>query len=459
MHASLLALSALLGAVQAGGRGQNILYSPDDYEFDPLEHLAGIAPYFSPQDPPLDPAPPQGCNVTRAAYLVRHAAIYANDFDYESYIEPFTEKLANTSADFSSSQALSFLSTWQDPVVEDRDMEQLTKIGTLEAMSLGVELARRYPGFGTPKKVWTSTAERTVKSAQALISGLDRTSNMSSLTQIAEEKTTGADSLTPYKACPAYSSSRGSEQSSTFQKKYTAPIIARFNAEVPGFNWTASDIYGMQQLCGYESVIRGTSPFCSLSLFSPDDWLAFEYTNDLMYHHNTGYGNPVAGAIGYPWLNATFASLASSANSSGESQNLYVSFTHRELPPTVLVAMGLFNGSDFTGANNPNATMPLDTVNHRRTWKSSHILPFLTNIAVEKMSCDSYGYDDGTEYYRALVNSAPQPLPGCVDGPGESCAAASFEKWVQDRAQVVGGFKEQCGDDSGAESLSIYNAE
>jgi len=33
--------------------------------FDPLQHLAGIAPYF--EDPVLDPAPPQGCNVTRAA--------------------------------------------------------------------------------------------------------------------------------------------------------------------------------------------------------------------------------------------------------------------------------------------------------------------------------------------------------------------------------------------------------
>lgn len=65
------------------------------YKFDPLEHLAGVAPPFDPQDPPLDPSPPQGCNVTRAAYLVRHAAIFANDFDYESYIEPFVQKLAS----------------------------------------------------------------------------------------------------------------------------------------------------------------------------------------------------------------------------------------------------------------------------------------------------------------------------------------------------------------------------
>lgn len=211
MH-SLIALSALVGSSQA--ITQNILYSPDEYQFDPLEHLAGIAPYFSPQDPPLSPAPPQGCNVTRASYLIRHAAIYANDFDYESYIEPFTDKLKNNSADFSKSQSLSFLSTWVDPIDEDRDMEKLTKIGELEAMSLGVELDRRYPGFAPPKKVWTSTAERTVKSAQSLINGLDRTSNMSVLTQVSEEEDMGANSLTPYKGCSAYSSSRGSDQSS-----------------------------------------------------------------------------------------------------------------------------------------------------------------------------------------------------------------------------------------------------
>jgi len=64
---------------------------PNTYVFNPLNHLAGVAPPFDPLDPLMDPAPPQGCNVTRAAYLVRHAAIYANDFDYESYIEPFVQ--------------------------------------------------------------------------------------------------------------------------------------------------------------------------------------------------------------------------------------------------------------------------------------------------------------------------------------------------------------------------------
>jgi acid phosphatase len=187
--------------------------SSETYHFDPLQHLAGITPYFTPLDPPTDPAPPQGCNVTRAAYLVRHAAIYANDFDYESYVDPFVQKLSNTTQDWTTTQKLHFLSSWTSPI-EDEDLEELTKVGQLEAMRLGIDLEQRYPTFSAPKKVWSSTADRTVKSAQSLIYGLSRYSNETQLVEVYEGEEDGANTLTPYDACPAYSSSRGSDQSS-----------------------------------------------------------------------------------------------------------------------------------------------------------------------------------------------------------------------------------------------------
>lgn len=183
------------------------------YSFDPLQHLAGIAPYFEPADPPLDPKPAQGCNVTRAAYLIRHAAIFANDFDYEDYIEPFTDKLKNTSVDWSKAGPLSFLSTWRSPISDD-EVEDLTKVGKLEAYKLGMDIAMRYPSFKTPKKVWTSTAERTETSAQSFIEGMEKKTNETQKVDVPESDTEGADSLTPYKGCPKYSSSAGSKQSS-----------------------------------------------------------------------------------------------------------------------------------------------------------------------------------------------------------------------------------------------------
>jgi hypothetical protein len=222
----------------------------------------------------------------------------------------------------------------------------------------------------------------------------------------------------------------------------------------PQFNFTADDIVGMQELCGYETVIRGKSPFCDLDVFTPNDWLAFEYSQDLHYHYNVGYGNPISGVLGFPYLNATADVLLSETS----DQDIYVSFTHRELPPTVIVAMGLFNKSAYTGANEVNATMPTTTQNHMRAWRSSHILPFLTNIAIERMACDSYGYDTG-DYFRVLVNRSPQQMPDCSDGPGESCSSSAFKNFVKERGELFGGYTEKCEPEykNSTDIFSIYH--
>ena len=441
--------------------------------FNPLQHLAGIAPYFEPADPPLDPRPPQGCNVSRAAYLVRHAAIYANDFDYEQYIEPFVHKLGNSTVDWTRAGSLAFLASWKTPI-SDEEQEKLTKAGELEAFQLGVDVGQRYPDLQPPAMVWTSTAERTERSAQSFINGLPVTSNATDLVHVSESSEQGANSLVPHKSCPAYSSSAGSTQSSVrtpsatkaltsrkadqigqqYMDNYTRPVIARFRALAPSFDFTAKDIVGMQELCGYETVIRGSSPFCSLDVFSPDEWLDFEYANDIQYHFNTGYGSSIAGELGFPWFNATVSLLV--ADPASSVQNVHVSFTHRELPPTVLVAMGLFNNTQLAGGD-VNAAMPLTTPNFLRAWQSSRILPFLTNIALERMTCDSYGFSRG-DYVRVLVNQNPQSIPSCADGPGHSCSKDAFAGYAAARADMFGGFSRKCGVQytNSTDLLSVY---
>jgi acid phosphatase len=202
------------------------------YTFDPLEHLAGIAPYF--EDPVLDPRAPQGCNVTKATMLVRHAAIYANDFDFESAIEPFVEKLGNTSVDWRSAGPLAFLAKWQTPIA-DEDLEDLTTIGKLEAYKLGVDVRLRYPGLKDPSKVWTSTAERTEMSSESFIDGLVSHSNNTERVSIQENKAAGADSLTPYKGCPEYSSSYGSNQSTVSRASAASDTSANYISNIDLF--------------------------------------------------------------------------------------------------------------------------------------------------------------------------------------------------------------------------------
>jgi len=438
----------------------SLLYS--SYSFDPLQHLAGIAPYFEPQDPPRDPNPPLGCNVTRAAYLIRHAAINANDFDYEEYLEPFIAKFKNhTNVHWTSTPALAFLQNWVPPQLTEQEI--LTRTGKLEAAQLGVTVSYKYPNLRLPQRVWASTAERTVKSAEGFIRGLEVDDNQINLVQVYEGKQAGADTLTPYSSCGAYSSSAGSKQSGQYQSVYTAPILARLNAWAPSFNFTEDDVFAMQEMCGYETVIRGSSPFCSLDLINPDEWLGFEYTNDIMYHYNVGYGNPTSGVIGFPWLNATMNMLTSS----NAAQDLYISFTHRELPPTVLVAMGLFNNTQFSTASSINDSMPLDQINYNRAWRSSYILPFLTNIAIERMDCSQNYYaqsklsntSSDSTYYRVLVNNSPQTLPDCHDGPAESCSAGKLQTYLAERAAMFEGYSQKCNQtySNSTDYVTFYN--
>jgi len=241
--------------------------------------------------------------------------------------------------------------------------------------------------------------------------------------------------------------------SQQYKEKYTKPIMERFQALAPQFNFSSDDIVGMQQLCGYETVIRGSSPFCSLDVFSANDWLDFEYMNDIQYFYNAGYANPISGTLGFPWVNASSEALLADE----ASEDIYVSFTHRELPPAVIVALGLFNNSAYSGTNNPNATMPLTTQNYGRVWRSSVILPFLTNIAIEKMACDSYGYDAG-DFFRVLVNQSPQQMQGCDDGPGVSCSKDKFGKWVESRGELFGSYTEKCQPEynNSTDVLTIY---
>lgn len=442
---SLTSVALGVGAMQL----QTPLYS--SYSFNPLQHLAGIAPYYEPADPPRDPNPPQGCTVTRAAYLVRHAAINANDFDYEQYLQPFLYKLGNATVDWAKIPQLSFLAVWEPPSFSEQEL--LTRTGKVEAGQLGLSISYRYPKLKLPQRVWTSTAERTVQSARGFVRGLEMDDNTINLVEIPEGKEDGADSLTPYKSCKGYTAAAGAEQQRKYVDLYTAPIIARLKSLAPGFNFTSDDVTAMQAMCGYDTVIRGSSPFCSTDLFSPDEWLQFEYGQDIQYHYNTGYGSPYAGAIGFPWVNATMNLLAADTS----AQDMYVSFTHRELPPAALVAMGLFNNSLFSGGNNVNATMPLDQINYNRAWVSSRILPFLTNIAIERMNCSANhavaaaqgrnmsSSPSATTYYRVLLNRSPQVLPGCFDGPGQSCSAKVLPAFVQQRADMFRNYSAVCG--------------
>lgn len=228
--------------------------SYSSYKFNVLQLLAAISPYFESNSNGLSPDPPQGCTVDKAAYIVRHGSIYANDYDYNNTILPFLGWLTSlrNHADFSKSSGLGFLTQWVSPISNSDEMvEQLTKSGKLEAFKLGTQLGHRYPNLlsskkNAPLKIWVSASNRTRESGSALLAGLDDVQKtMGQMVIIPEEKTQCANTLSPTDSCPRFNSSAGAEQATVWLAHYTVPIIARLNAKVVGFQLSANDVLAM----------------------------------------------------------------------------------------------------------------------------------------------------------------------------------------------------------------------
>lgn len=308
--------------------------------FDPLHHLAGDSPYFNSPGVGLTVDVPDGCTRTRATYLFRHTDIYANDFEYENEIAPFLYKLGNFTdrAKFRDDAALAFLADWTSPIPDpEAQIEEVTDTGKRDAQKMGAVIADRHHDLlagADDFRIWVSDADRDLDTAHAFVQGMNGTLSRVTLEIVEEGEEQAANSLTPHSSCPAFDTSVGTPPMKAFVQTYAPQVAARLNGlAAPSFNWTADDVFAAQALCGYDTVIRGTeSGFCNL--FDENEWLAWEYANDLMYHRSFGYGNPIAPVLGMPWLSASARLLtgeaSNSTNSSASSQSLFISFTHRE---------------------------------------------------------------------------------------------------------------------------------
>ncbi|KAJ9629133.1 hypothetical protein H2204_008922 [Knufia peltigerae] len=423
------------------------------YKFDELLHLPGISPYFDAVGFGLEHTAPVGCKVTAASYLIRHAAIYSNDDEYEEYIKPFLYKLEQHRSGWSG--PLEFMSTWVSPILEDR-LEQVTPSGKEDARKVGAHLVKRYPDLApTVKRVLADKKSRTYDTAEAMVRAFPENSDIK-VVRITQNKNGSMDSLVPHKSCPAFSKKPGTEEMAEFVSHYAAHVSGRLAQFMP-FNLTDNDVVGLQGLCGYESAIRGErSPLCAV--FTDAEWMSYEYAWDLKYAHMVGPLNPLSPYLGFPWLKAQSelfqkvdGTLDPDPDRDGDDddddagwppeQRLFLSFTHREVPPFVATALGIFNSS-----SSAMEQFPTDHVNWVRAWRMSDLIPFLGHVGMEKMTCTGRPGREG-EYIRVIANTAPRPIPFCQDGPGASCPMSEWVKIIAAGAEEFKDYAQVCKKD------------
>lgn len=390
----------------------------------------------------LEHEAPLGCKVTAASYLVRHASIYANDNDYEQFMEPFLSAWEKADKNFTG--PLSVLNEWKSPYTNiTEQMEMLTPAGANDSTKVAEHLLKRYPELvPTVTKVYTDKKDRTRDTAKAFIKAFPQKVELKRIHAHSE-----FHSVVPHKSCNKFSKAAGDRELDIFAHLYTKGTIARLQPHAP-FNLAAKHVIGIQQLCGYESAITGNvSKLCDI--FTSMEWMGYEYLWDLKYYHMVGPGNPLSPYLGFPWLNVTaglFAQLheeegASTQNKKADdNQRFFVSFTHREVPPFLATALGIFGSASQVEEN-----MPTDRINFPRSWRMAELIPFLGHIGIEMMSCGpESGAIGGTQFIRVLANSAPRPIPQCQSGPGASCELHEFQAFTLEGLKKYGDFDKVC---------------
>ncbi|KAF1916970.1 histidine phosphatase superfamily [Ampelomyces quisqualis] len=357
-------------------------------------------------------------------------------------------KQKNTTLDGS----FAFFNNWELFWSTDDSLEQLTSTGpfsgTLGSFTTGVRLRTRYKHLLSkalashpyrPTQFWASDSQRVIETARHFalgFFGIDyQANNTAVLKVISEHSSLGADTLTPGRTClnnkkdNVEGQKKGYDLMGQYRGTYVKPIRERLLEQI-GMNFTDQDIYAMQEMCGFETTVRGRSDWCDV--FTQDEFLSFEYARDLLHYYRAGPGQKYAASMGWLWLNAT-TNLLLEGPAAGP---LFFSFVHDGDIAPMITALDVINDKEH---------LPTTHIPHSRKWRKSQVSPMGGRIILELLSCQIENTPGRERFVRLNINDGITAIPDCQSGPGKSCPLSQFAARTKRKGEEVGKFKELCG--------------
>ncbi|KAK3648967.1 hypothetical protein LTR56_007099 [Elasticomyces elasticus] len=436
-------------------------------EWDIRYHTGGNSPWIPKINGTIAGGidPPLGCRIDQVHMMARHAERYPTTLSGIRMLELFQHI---QHANVTLQGDLDFANDWDFFM---RDLEHLENLvatgpnaGTLGAFETGVKLRTRYEHLleealsRNQTNFWASDSKRVRETAGyfgAGFFGLDWR-DTARLHVISEAEDRGGDTLTPGKTCFKYANNAdghghayGVRIWSQWRESYMPAIVERLSRT--GIRFSESEVYSMQELCGFELIAKGSSKWCDV--FTHEEWEQFEYARDVLHYYRTGPGTPYSATMGWLWLNATADLLREGAAEAGP---LFFSFVHDGDIIPMLAALDLLPDQ---------VDLPVSHLPANRTFRTSDIVPMGGRIIFERLACPAaqacwnkadYGYpnmvfcepyDAGKEDYfvRINVNDGIMALAGCDSGPGGSCPLAEFMQRAKERGDYAGDFRKTCG--------------
>jgi acid phosphatase len=297
-------------------------------------------------------------------------------------------------------------------------------------------------------KIWTCSAQRDVETAEHFADGFFgtswRTDGSAIVEVISEEFDRGANTLTPGNTCSRYiedkvdGHDKGYGRLADWQNHFAGAIATKLVEYTAGVHLEPIDVYLMFEMCGFEILARGSSPWCDV--FTSQELLEFEYARDILHYYRAGPGNEFAATMGWLWLNATKNLLLDTA----ANDAFFSSFVHDGDIVPMLATLGIYDelpGQEDLQSNRMFAD---------RRWKTSDLVPMGGRLIFELVTCDRYGSQLGRSAIRlfindALVNLERLPLAEAFIDVEGAISLSSFQTFVERRGVEVGDFRLVCG--------------
>ncbi|KAF2263405.1 phosphoglycerate mutase-like protein [Lojkania enalia] len=380
--------------------------------------------------------------------MARHAERYPTIRHAERIIK-LQDRMKNFGIVFKGD--LSFFNEWELFLSDDSQIGQLTTTGpfsgSLGSVATGVRLRTRYQPLLAKAmsrrgkvKYWASDSQRVIDTARYFGTGFFGIGwqNVSNLEVISESPELGGDTLTPGDTCIAYGEDdeeghgQGARLTEMYRATYLADTRKRLLKQNPEIEFSDEELYTMQEMCGFETMIRGSSHWCDV--FTRDEFISFEYARDLLHYYRSGPGTKYGAVMGWLWLNATTNLLLEGP----DAGHFFFSFVHDGDIVPMLTALDIINDAEH---------LPITHIPRTRRWRKSQVSPMGGRIIFELLSCksdDAQSKQSREQYIRININDGITAIPECNSGPGKSCPLADFAARTKRKGEEAGDFREKC---------------
>ncbi|EJD36091.1 phosphoglycerate mutase-like protein [Auricularia subglabra TFB-10046 SS5] len=432
--------------------------------FDAPSVWGNLSPYNSlphPPPPPFLSTPPRipdGCSLQQLHVLHRHGVRYPEEEDPPHKFADRLHKVVKHGKGFTARGELAFLNQWRYRL----GSESLAPLGRAQMFNLGVDLRMKY---GAVLKEYTehlpvfrtTSQDRMLQSAINFAAGFFGIPVEGKYYQLVTIEENGFNNtLAPHKICDNLGKA-GKGAAKGWSEVFLKDAHERLRLQIEGFELAIQDVFAMLQICAYETLALGASPFCPL--FTAKEHEGLGYAASLRFHASS-FGHAQTGpANGIGWARELLARLTSKSIPAEEATRwglnatevlddrkfplhktgIWVDATHDTVVAGALAALNIT-------ALNPHGAkrLPRKHISKKAgRFDAAHVVPFGANLVGQVLDCR------GTDYVRWVLNDGVLPLHGAGECPESSlglCELEVFVKALELRVEEVE-FERVCNDD------------